>query len=477
MRTREPEKKIVPSKLNAMMELTGWLLATAVGALLVAIGILPEEGCIWAATLMLVGLVLVSWRHFGGGRHPCFLFLGMLLVFQGGRLIAHVLGAQPHPLDIALMTEVPIRIGVTPAEVTLLLIVLSAICVYAPCRLGYKPVIYRAGGESRWLPALYILILLTLPFAFYKNWVYFSYLRAHGGYLAVYTDNAAVLQSAGTLVRGIALINGMALLIAYVFERRSKRIFWLLVLYSALSILTLLIGLRGEVFTQALGLWFIHNLKTGKRFKPMPLIVTGVAVSLLAVVVAAFRANLALQLLSPLGFLAQQGISLHVTEAAVAYRHLFSRYGAAYVFWGFVNELAPLSNPAHRLWTTDLTIFVNPKAERLGFGVGSSYLAELYLLGGLTATVIGSAIVGGCLHLLHRISMKTSGAVILAIVLPHLIYLPRAPLLSPLAYLIRGGAVAMVVAVLVLFLDAGLDAFRPAALPAVGQIELPLADS
>jgi hypothetical protein len=471
---QEREKSVVPPKLRAAMELTGWLLATTVGVLLAAIGVLPEEGCIWLATLMLVGLYLASWRNFGGGRHPCFLFFAALLVFQGGRLIAHVLGGLPEPMQIAVATAVPFRISTTAAEVTLLLLVLSGICVYGPCRLGYKPVVFRVGGETRWLPALYMLILLTLPFAFYRNWAEFSYIRAHGGYLAIFTDNAAVSQSAGTVVRSTAMLNSTALLIAYVFERRPKRIFWLLVLYSALSVLTLLIGLRGEVLTQVLGLWFIHKLKTGRRFSLLPLLLTAVVVSLMAVAVAAFRENLTLQFLSPLGFLAQQGVSLNVTEGAVAYHHLFSRYGAAYVFWGFVNVLRPLSGSTHRLWTTDLTTFLNPEEARLGFGTATSYLAELYLLGGLTATIMGSVIVGWCFNVLHRISAKATGAVAMAIVLPKMIYLPRLELLAPLGYLIRGAASAVVVAALVLVLDAGLNVLRRVARSAVERNKLPL---
>lgn len=62
---------------------------------------------------------------------------------------------------------------------------------------------------------------------------------------------------------------------------------------------------------------------------------------------------------------------------------------------------------------------------------------------------------------------KAAGAVVMIIVLPKVIYLPRLALFAPLAYLIRGAAGVVVVAVLVVVLDAALRVLRPVAPPAV----------
>ena len=172
------EKAIIPENLKVAMELSAWLLLVAGATLLVTLGVLSLEGCICVATLLMLSLFMAAWKGFDGGRHPCFLFLGMLLVFQFGRLIAHLFGAFPDPMQIDVATPVPFQISTSAAEMTLLILVLSAICIYAPCRFGYRPEIFRQSSEVRWLPALYVLILITLPFALYKNWVYFSYIRA-----------------------------------------------------------------------------------------------------------------------------------------------------------------------------------------------------------------------------------------------------------------------------------------------------------
>ena len=439
------ELSAVPAGLKGSIEITAWLLVIGTANLLVFLGVLSEEGCVWVATLLLLGIFLASWKAFEGGRHPCFLFLGMLLVFQGGRLIAHILGALPNPMQIAVATPVPFTIGTRAAEITLLMLVISAICIYIPCRLSYRTVVFEPAAGDRWLLALYLLIFITFPLAFYKNWIYFSFIRSHGGYLAVFTDNAEIIQSAGSFVRAIALINGTALLVAYVLERRTKRIVWVLVLYFSLSILDLLIGFRGKFFSQALVLWYIHKLKKGRGFNLLPLVSTATIASILAVIVAGLRQDQSIRLLSPVGFLAQQGASLNVTEAAVAFHHLFHRFAVGYLWGGFRNGISPITTTERgHLWTADLSMFLNPFSARLGFGTGSSYLAELFLFAGVPAVIIGSLAVGIVIATLHKSSFRPWGGVFLVLVLPTLIYLPRLEMLNPLAVALKSlGAVAV----------------------------------
>jgi hypothetical protein len=423
--------------VSAFMEISLYLATTAICTVLVLVGVLHEEGCIWIATALLVGVFVRSWLTFDRGRHPCFLFLGMLLVFQGGRLLAHVLGAFDDPMRIDVAVSVPIHISTPAAELTLLVLVLSAIFVYAPCHFGYQSVVLEP-RQSSWLPALYTLVALTLPFALYKNWSYLSYIRTHGGYLAVYIDNADVLKSAGSLVRLVSLISSTALTSLYVLEHRKARLRWILAVYLAVSTMDLLIGFRGKFFSQILGLWYIHKLKSGKGFKVLPLAISAISISLVAVLIAGFRGDLGAQLLSPLSFLAVQGVSLNVTESAVAFSSLFSRYGLSYLLWGFSSGVVSVpSGVPHRLWTNDLTMYLNPTAASLGFGTASTYLAELYLFGGLATVVIGSIAIGYTLHFLHKMSARLTGAILLAVVLPPIIYLPRLELFGPLAILAK----------------------------------------
>src|SRR5208337_1418659 len=118
---------------------------------------------------------------------------------------------------------------------------------------------------------------------------YLSYIRSHGGYLSVYTDNGAILQSAGTLVRAVALIGSGILFLLYLFERRRGYIVLLLSLFFAVSSMDLLIGFRGKFFIQIAVFWFIHNLKTGKKFNLIPLLSAAVLISFLAVMLVGLR--------------------------------------------------------------------------------------------------------------------------------------------------------------------------------------------
>lgn len=422
----------------AFVELFAYLFTVAVAVLLAAIGVLSLGACIWLSVLLLSALLLLAWLRFDGGRHPCFLFLAMLLVFQGGRLVGYLFGSVREPLRIELATLVPLSVSTRSALLSLLIVAISAICVYFPCRVSYRNALFRAGAEVQWLTSLYVLVALTFPFALYKNLMYIRYLSSHGGYLAVFTDNAAVLQSAGPVARILSMICANTLLIAFALERQRRRIALLLTLLLALSALDLVIGFRGKVFTELLSLWLLHNLKTGKRFTVAPVAALVLGLNLLAVAVAAFRESSKFVFLNPIDFLAGQGVSLNVTEAAIEFRDRFGQHGARYILGGFAAGIDPPSSVTEgQLWTDDLTMFLNPTAAKLGFGTASSYLAELYLFAGFPAIVLGSLAVGYCLAALHRVSVYPWGAVILGFTLPSLIYLPRLELLNPLAVLVK----------------------------------------
>jgi O-antigen polysaccharide polymerase Wzy len=416
-----------------------FLCIVTTAAILVSIGLIGVNICVWIAAGLMVGLLLISWRNFDRGRHPCFLFLGMLLIFQAGRLLGFIFGIIEQPMRIAVQAPYPISISSQSSEITLLAIILSSVCIYMPCAMSYHPSLLTMERRPTWLGALYIVIGFTVPFAFYKNIAYLIYIRAHGGYIAVFTNNAAVLAQAGLTVRVVALLGPAALIIAYIFETRRPMAQAVFMTYVLLATMGLVIGMRGKFFSEMVTIWYLHNLKYGRGFRLVGLTASGVAASLVATWVAAFREERIISFASPIRFLALQGVSMNVTEAAVAFRHTFGRFALNYLFNGFWNGLRPtVSLEQGHLWTTDLSMFLNPAATRMGYGTASSYLAELFLLAGLPAVVLGSLLIGVALAALHRASSKPWGAVLAGLVLPSLIYLPRLELLDPLAALLKG---------------------------------------
>ncbi len=49
------------------------------------------NGAVIITVVLLGSLIVLSWIHLGHGRHPVFLFLCTLMLFQGGRLIVFCL--------------------------------------------------------------------------------------------------------------------------------------------------------------------------------------------------------------------------------------------------------------------------------------------------------------------------------------------------------------------------------------------------
>ena len=419
-----------------------YITALLVATVLVLSGVVSLYGCLWIGLILYAGLLGLAWRTFDGGRHPCFLFLAMLLLFQMGRLVGYALGATADPFNVVVQSPIPVTVSPAASEITILLVLVSATILCTVCAWNAPRITLDPGWEQSWLPACYVLLVLSFPFVLYKNYMYFQFIRSHGGYLAIFTDSDAVAKSAGTLVRVMSLMAANAFLLVYLIERRAGRLAFVTSAYLSTSVLELLIGLRGKVFLFLLTLWFLHNLKTGKRFRLGALATVVLAGSFAAVAVSGFREMHSTAVTGPVAFVAGQGISMGVTQIAVQYRPLFEPHVKTYL----ANELLQAFYPGShfgqgQLFDNDISVFLNVDAYRAGFGAGSSYLAEAWIAGGLLAVLIVSILIALALRLLHRLGGNFLGAVLVAIVLPSLIYLPRAQLLSPIANTLKTGLI------------------------------------
>ena len=160
------------------------------------LGWLQPNGAAVLVTLLLVSLLVLSWKHFDQGRHPCFLFLGTLMLFQGGRLLSYCVGGVPSPLRVNSATLLPFDISRDEAGIVLLCVALSALCIYAPCRWNYQKVAPPADAPvRRYLPYLYLLFYATLPVQLYKNYKYYESVQQHGGYVSFFVNHAAIASS------------------------------------------------------------------------------------------------------------------------------------------------------------------------------------------------------------------------------------------------------------------------------------------
>ncbi|MGA2904133.1 MAG: O-antigen polysaccharide polymerase Wzy [Candidatus Korobacteraceae bacterium] len=415
----------------AAFEVLGYLCVVAVATLCFLIGWLTPNAAGVLTVLLLSFLIVLAWKRFDQGRHPCFLFLCTLLLFQGGRLIGFCLGVTPDPFDIELFIPAPFGISREEAGIVLLAIALSAICVYAPCRWNYRRIQPPSDqAVRRYLPYLYVVFFFTISAALVKNYLYFRYALDHG-YLAFFNDYYRLAATVPLPVRLIALLDLPVFLAIFVIEKRKKRLWTVSALYLGVAGLYLATGSRGYTLTMALVLWYLARIKSSTRTRILvPALLVAILICV-AVLVDATRQSAAGEqyyILGPTEFIAQQGNSLNVTELAIKYKGLFRPHIASYLF----HDLGEMFVPAdisryvpggYLSW--DMVVFLNPSIARMGFGTGGSYLAEMYLLGGLGGVVVLSLLLGYGLNLMYACGSNAWTLIVVALILPDFLLMPR----------------------------------------------------
>src|SRR5271167_1736848 len=131
----------------AAFEVLIYLAVVAASSLAFLAGWMSVNAAVVLTVILLASLIVLSWVHLGQGRHPAFLFLCTLMLFQGGRLISYCLGVELEPMKVVAM-ESDFVLTRNEQGIVLLCIALSAICIYAPCRWCYRPVKWECGERS-----------------------------------------------------------------------------------------------------------------------------------------------------------------------------------------------------------------------------------------------------------------------------------------------------------------------------------------
>jgi oligosaccharide repeat unit polymerase len=428
----------------AAFELLGYLGTVGIGTLCFLLGWLQPNGAAVLTVLLLVTLLVSAWNRFNQGRHPCFLFLGTLTLLQGGRLVSYCVGGELSPLRIGGVAAYPFDLSRDEAGIVLLCLALSAICIYAPCRWNYRQISPPADAwVRRYLPYLYLLFYATLPIQLFKNYKYYEYVQQHGGYAYFWLNHGGVASSVPFLVRAIVLISFPVFVAIFVFERRKKHLYLATVLYLASASLVLLLGSRGGVFVVVLTLWYVAGVKSAKRSRMVTAAILAMMLVVAGAVVQTLREDpesLSDFAFAPVEFVTLQGNSLDVTEVAVKYKAIFAPHAASYL-WNELQDAFVARDVRDyargRRLSYDVTVFLNPTAFSGGMGTAGSYLAEIYLLGGLGGVVVLSLLIGGGLHLLYRLSRNMVSLFVVAMILPDVLLMPRGQLLDWVSVLLR----------------------------------------
>ncbi len=325
----------------------------------------------------------------------------------------------------------------------LLAIVLSAICVYAPCRWNYRRIQPPSDQDvRRYLPYLYVLFFFTISASLVKNYLYFRYALAHG-YLAFFTDYYRLAATVPMPVRLIAVLDLPVFLAIFVIEKRKKPLWTVTALYFAVAGLYLAAGSRGGTLSLALALWYVARIKSSKRARILlPVLLVAVLICV-AVAVDASRNSATVgqsYTLGPGEFIAQQGLSLNVTELAIKYQNLFRPNIGAYLFHDLWEMFLPTDISRYvpgGYLSWDMVVFLNPALSKLGYGTGGSYLAEMYLLGGLGGVVVLSLLLGYGLNFIYGCGRNAWGLIVVALILPDFLLMPRGDNLAWLSTLMR----------------------------------------
>ncbi|HEY3928571.1 MAG TPA: O-antigen polysaccharide polymerase Wzy [Candidatus Koribacter sp.] len=431
-----------PAAFEALLLAVGFVVYWAAIVLLQ----LAASAQIVCTALFLCGLLYLCWRNFNRGMHPVFLFLGLLLLFQGGGLLGYIFSAgEADPLQITL-AEAPFDVSYDVKRITLLLLLLSAAVIYATLRLSGSRLRYEAPKSDELLPFLLLIFLIALPFHFWKNYEYFQYVRSHGGYLAIFRSEEHVSE-VGVFVRAMSQLCSSAYIVYFVYERPRVRLALLSLLYIAVSTLELLIGLRGKVLLFFLCLLFLYKLKRGTGFRIRGLIVIAVALAITAQAVVIFRENKTEQFewwKVPAMFLGAEGVSINETETIIGFYPQFAPYRWSYLHYGVLGLFQSHAEaqemvPQGEVLADDSGMFLNPTGYALGFGPGGSYLAEGYLYG-KAAGVIGESLLSALLLIWLAHSFRGWRIPFAWSAMVGLIYLPREDLMVAIPGILRSWA-------------------------------------
>jgi hypothetical protein len=435
----------------AAFELLAYLVIVAATSLAFLAGWLTVNAAIVLTVLLLGSLIVLSWIHLGQGRHPVFLFLCTLMLFQGGRLLAYCLGAEPEPLRIELLTANPFFLSRAEEGITLLCLVVSAGCIYGVCRWNCWPIPPPDLRVARpYLTYLYLVFYCSLPTQLLKNYLYLRYVQANGGYLVFFTDYAGLVASVPPIVRVLALVTFPVFIAIFVFETRKKLLWLATTLYFASAALFLLTGSRMDTFSLILTLWYVSRVKSVRRSRVLVVTVLAVSLVLLSNAVQLMRFDEADQVARGAAnlpdFVLHQGISINVTEVAVRYRSEFQPHIGRYLLnetmARFISSDVSKYHWGDRLGP-DISAFLNPELLASGFGGGGSYLAQAYILAGGLGVVGVSLLIGAGLRQLYNLSCAAFPLVLAAIILPDVFLLPRGGILVWLSTTIRTALVAV----------------------------------
>ncbi|HEX5635572.1 MAG TPA: O-antigen polysaccharide polymerase Wzy, partial [Gammaproteobacteria bacterium] len=307
----------IPVILMAMLHQTGWgNVQTA--SLLLVIGSLTITG--------------INWHVHRGGRSPSFIFLILGCIFLCGRAFPVLFGGDTQLARIPFGEEFDIGADTVMIYVTLVLASFFFVHLGSLLPRPIKVTLNTSQHDAR----IYLLIFgLLLPFYLYKNYYYFSYIMASGGYLAIYLGTEHI-EGIGLPIRLGALLCLAAFTLYFFHETDRKKSRLALIFFLVVFSSELLVGLRGKFFVVMVMLFLFYKLRFGGKFSIRGLLALSIMVFILAIAVEVLRqGGSSIEGSIFMGFLLQQGVTAGVNLVVLENLQHFASYAGSYFFHQF----------------------------------------------------------------------------------------------------------------------------------------------
>jgi len=404
---------------------------------------------------------------FGRTFHPILIFIGTLTLFQGGLIISSIFDNSIDLSYVSLMGA-DFFLKEDTVRLTILLICSSywfaIIGAYIGSEGKIKNLKEAKEFDNNFLKQIFLIIFfIALPFYIYKQLIYFNYFTQYG-YIGFY-QSTKYLEEAGFIVRSISFLVPIAFLGFFFLERNKKIILLISFIFFIISLPVLISGFRGWFFTFWLTVFLFYKQKFNNKISFKYLFMLIIIFSTIGLFISYTRENPSLTSVfnlqyifnilinrNPiLEFLKQQGVSFWVTAMAVEFEYEFSSKIFKYLLWEPIAGIYPHIPTA---FAHDLTQKINYNAYLMGYGTGSSYLAEAYLLGGFLAVFLASLLIGYVLGKLnsffHYVNIYKK--ILIFTVFQYIFFIPRDLLLMPIAQAIKTGVYLIMLFFIIVFI-------------------------
>jgi len=384
---------------------------------------------------------------------PTLILIGTLILFQGGLIIASVFD-KTIDIKYVILMGANYYLSDNTVRISFLLIIISCWSIllgsiFAKIGLINRKQIFKNSSVTKIEikekdKYLFLLIfILSLPFTLFKLKAYVSYFLTYG-YMGFYRSSS-YLNDAGLIIRLLSYLTPISFIGYFLLEHDKKKNSIIIIIYFFISVVNAIMGFRGSFLTFWITVFLFYNYKYQKKLSALKIILLIISIAVFSLLISNYRdygkiANLEIVSNPIIVFLKQQGVSFYVTAMTIDYYDYFYKNTISYLLYGIIGGILPsYLNYSGRALAVDLMKKINMQGYLQGYGTGSSFLAESYLLGGQIGVLIVSFFLGFIITKLYTNFDKKNiyAKIIIFIFFQYVFFLPRDFLMMPVSIVIK----------------------------------------